>query len=123
MLKVNTEKLLKAFHELDSKIKERQSSAEAAAREFAAARGYNDKDTESLVQFVQELESFGDMDNEYIEYCTMKDFIEEVDEPIADSDDDTGTVSEMEIVQTDNDEIASAREDDDAEADNGAVVY
>lgn len=99
MLKVNSEAMLNDYADLCAKREEKSAQVEAAAKDFAAARGYDEEKTAEFVAFVKRTEDDGLTAAERATYVVLGGYIEDVAE----------TVEEVE---------AEA-----AEADNGEIVY
>lgn len=86
MLKVNEEKIIEDYSALVAKQEKGLSAVEADAKAYAVAHGYDDEKTAKFVAFTQEIQGSGLSDKELAKLEVLSSYIDEVQEPVEESE-------------------------------------
>lgn len=84
MLKVNVDKVLADYNYLAAKQNNKLAEIEVEARAYAAKRGFDEDKTLETIDVFQSLENNGLSDEDAAKFNLLDEYIEEVDEPVAD---------------------------------------
>lgn len=84
MLKVNEEKILLDHKELVEKKDKNLAAIEVDAKAYAVAHGYDEEKTAKFVAFTQDIQGNGLSDKENVKLEILSDYIDEVEETVAD---------------------------------------